>query len=148
MSNTTAEWGTGFTPLANADSSKSPRLMLIDGAQGSEASTDWTNFNSTTWSTIEQRLSQAQPPATTNQVQIIWMKHARRQPTNAFPVHAQLLQNDLELILRDAHLRYPNLKIAYLSSRIRSYATNIGALNPEPFAYESAFAVRWLIESS
>src|SRR5439155_14087523 len=144
MSNTTAEWGNGFMPLASGDSSKSPRLVLVDGAQGGKASTDWTNFNSSTWSTVEQQLAQAR--VTTNQIQVIWMKHARRNPTNAFPVHAQLLQQDLELILRDAQRKYPNLKIAYLSSRTRSYATNVGALNPEPFAYESGFAVRWLIE--
>jgi hypothetical protein len=36
--------------------------------------------------------------------------------------------------------------VAYLSSRIYAgYATT--ALNPEPYAYEGAFAVRWLIQS-
>src|SRR5437667_3222436 len=59
MSNTTAEWGNGFEPLANADSSKNPRLVLVDGAQGGQAATDWTNFDSTTWSTVEQRLTAA-----------------------------------------------------------------------------------------
>jgi hypothetical protein len=42
--------------------------------------------------------------------------------------------------------RYPNLRLAYLSSRIYAgYATT--ALNAEPYAYESAFAVRWLIQA-
>ena len=144
MSNTTAEWGGGFQPLANADPSKNPRLVIVDGAQGGQASTDWTNALSLTWTNVQQSLARA--GVTTNQVQIIWMKHARRQPTNAFPVHAQLLQADLELILRDAQRKYPNLKIAYLSSRTRAYVTTLGALNPEPFAYESGYSVRWLIE--
>ena len=40
--------------------------------------------------------------------------------------------------------RFPNLKIAYLSSRTYAgYATS--PLNPEPHAYESGFAVKWLI---
>jgi hypothetical protein len=144
MSNTTQEWGGGFMPRANADPSKNPQLTIVDGAQGGQAATDWTNFNSATWITAQSRLQNA--GVTTNHVQVIWMKQARRQPTQAFPLHAQLLQTDLEAILRVAQQRYPNLKIAYLSSRTRSYATNVGGLNPEPFAYESAFSVRWLIE--
>lgn len=42
-------------------------------------------------------------------------------------------------------LQFLNVRIAYLGSRIYGgYST--GALNPEPFAYESAFPVRWLIQ--
>jgi PKD domain-containing protein len=144
MSNTTQEWRNGFMPPANADPSKNPQLVIVDGAQGGQAATDWTNYNSATWSTVQTRLSTA--GVTTNQVQVIWMKHARRNPIQPFPLHAQLLQTNLEDILRVAQQRYPNLKIAYLSSRTRSYATNVGGLNPEPFAYESGFSVRWLIE--
>lgn len=41
--------------------------------------------------------------------------------------------------------KFPNLRIACLSSRIYGgYATT--HLNPEPYAYESAFVVRWLIQ--
>ena len=41
--------------------------------------------------------------------------------------------------------RYPNVRLVYLSSRIYGgYATT--HLNPEPYAYESAFVVRWLIQ--
>ena len=41
--------------------------------------------------------------------------------------------------------RFPNLKIAYISSRsYAGYATT--ELNPEPFAYECGFAVRSLIQ--
>src|SRR6185436_12188426 len=115
MSNTTGEWGGGFMPLANADPGKNPRLVLVDGAQGGQAATDWTNYTSMTWTNIETRLRNA--GVTTNQVQVIWMKHARRNPTQAFPLHAQLLQTNLEVILRIAQQRYPNLKMAYLSSR-------------------------------
>ena len=41
--------------------------------------------------------------------------------------------------------RCPNVRVAYFSSRIYGgYARN--GLHPEPFAYESAFSVRWLIQ--
>ena len=46
--------------------------------------------------------------------------------------------------LQLAKEHFPNLRIAYLSSRVYGgYATV--PLNPEPYAYEGAFAVRWLI---
>jgi hypothetical protein len=48
--------------------------------------------------------------------------------------------------VRIARSRYPNLSIAYLSSRTRAYTTDPQGLNPEPFAYESGLAVKWLIE--
>ncbi|MGC3967510.1 MAG: hypothetical protein QM775_09120 [Pirellulales bacterium] len=43
------------------------------------------------------------------------------------------------------HERFPNCRLAYVSSRTYGgYATT--RLNPEPYAYESGFAVKWLIE--
>ena len=55
------------------------------------------------------------------------------------------MQGCLATIVNLAQQRYPNLRIAYVSSRIYAgYATT--GLNPEPHAYESAFAVRRLIQ--
>ncbi len=150
MSNTSQEWASkgeeNFRALANADPSKNPRVLIVDGAQGGQAATDWTNFPHRTWSNVIQRLANA--GATTNQVQVIWMKHARRGPvaSGAFPAHARALQEDLEKILRLARSQYPNLKIAYVSSRTRSYEDRANFLNPEPFAYEGGFATKWMIE--
>jgi hypothetical protein len=49
-------------------------------------------------------------------------------------------------VLRNLKARFPNLRIAYLASRIYGgYAD--GRPNPEPFAYEGAFVLRWLIRS-
>jgi len=46
--------------------------------------------------------------------------------------------------VKQLHKRFPNLRLVYLSSRIYAgYAT--GPLNPEPYAFEGAFSVRWLI---
>ncbi len=54
------------------------------------------------------------------------------------------MAEDLSIIVRKLKERFPNLRIAYLSSRIYAgYAST--RLNPEPYAYESAFAVRRLI---
>jgi hypothetical protein len=53
-------------------------------------------------------------------------------------------ETDLVRIPHNLHGRFPNLKMAYLSSRTYGgYAAS--PLNPEPHAYESGFAVKWVI---
>jgi hypothetical protein len=44
-----------------------------------------------------------------------------------------------------AKTTFPNLRVAYLSSRIYAGHATTG-LNPEPYAFESAFSVRGLIQ--
>lgn len=57
---------------------------------------------------------------------------------------ALLLEQRLGVVVRALHQRYPNLQQVFLSSRTYGgYAE--GTLNPEPFAYEGAFAVKWPI---
>jgi hypothetical protein len=61
-------------------------------------------------------------------------------------MHAQVLASHITLCLQRLRLKFPNLRVAYLSSRIYAgYATT--PLNPEPYAYEGAFANRWVIQS-
>jgi hypothetical protein len=68
------------------------------------------------------------------------------QPSAPFPTEAKQLQQDITATLNNLSERFPNLKIAYLSSRIYGgYA--VTPLNPEPYAYESGFAVKWSIEA-
>ncbi len=142
MSNTTQEFSM-FKSLADADAAKNSKLVIVDGAQGGQTAAIISDSTANFWSVIDQRLRNAN--VTRSQVQAAWIKEADAGPTRAFPVHAQILSNEFELIARNLKAKYPNLKIAYWSSRIYAgYATT--ALNPEPFAYESGFAVKWLIE--
>lgn len=151
MSNTTQEWATKgtnhFTALATSDPALNPRVRVVDGAIGGQDAPDWTNANATTWSTvIGTRLPAA--GVTTNQVQVLWLKQALAGPRNYgnFPLHAQALQSQLAIILRIAKQKYPNLKLAYLSCRTRAYTSTPTDLNPEPFAFETGFADKWVIE--
>ena len=97
------------------------------------------------WPTLDQRLKNAD--ISPEQVQVVWLKHAVAGPSRygEFPKHAQFLADNIILTLQKLHERFPNLRVAYLSSRsYAGYAT--ASLNPEPYAYESAFAVRWVIQ--
>jgi hypothetical protein len=59
---------------------------------------------------------------------------------------AAALKENLGCILRALKVRYPNVKQVFLSSRIYGgYST--GTLNPEPYAYEYGFAVKWAIDA-
>src|SRR5207249_1794375 len=79
------------------------------------------------------------------QVQVIWIKQADIAPQEGFPGYAKKLEGELSNIVQIFPKRFPNAKLVYLSSRTYGgYATT--PLNPEPVAYESGFAVKWLIE--
>ena len=144
MSNTTQEFSR-FKQLADADPAKSPKLVIVDGAQGGKDAPAWVN-SEPVWAEADRRIKAA--GVTPQQVQVVWLKQALIGPgrRGEFPAHARELQRDNETILTMAKTRYPNLRLAYLSSRIYAgYA--VTQLNPEPYAYESAFSVRWVIES-
>lgn len=144
MSNTTQEFS-GFKLLADSDPAKNPRLVIVDGAQGGQTASAISDPNANFWTVVGQRLSSA--GVTPMQVQVAWVKEANAGPTQAFPVHAQMLQSNLESIARILKSKYPNIRIAYFSSRIYAgYAQGVSTLNPEPYAYESGFAVKWLVE--
>jgi hypothetical protein len=82
---------------------------------------------------------------TREQVQIAWIKEADAGPNQGFPKYAQTLRDELRQIVCAMKVRFPNLQMIYLSSRTYAgYATIL--LNPEPYAYESGFSVKWLIE--
>src|SRR5262249_41290842 len=80
------------------------------------------------------------------QAQVVWLKEARRGPTEGWPAATDSLRNDLGTIVRIIKQKLPHVRLLYLSSRIYAgYATSL--LNPEPSAYEAGFAVKQLVEA-
>jgi len=144
MSNTTQEFSR-FLQLQGARRGDGSTLSIVDGAQGGQAAAQWNTPEARPWSEAERRLGAA--GVTPQQVQIVWIKQAliRQGQFGAFPAHAKKLQEEMKKIVLIARAKYPNLRIAYLSSRIYAgYAKS--ELNPEPYAYEGAFSMRWLIQ--
>ena len=148
MSNTTQSFSR-FKSLADRDKDKSSRLVIVDCAQGGKDAASWVveadRGYRAVWATVPRRLKGA--GVTAAQVQVAWMLQARRNPARfgEFPAHARELQGHLAAIARLLKRKFPNLRILYVSNRIYAgYAT--GPLNPEPYSYESAFAIRRLIQ--
>ena len=100
-----------------------------------------------TWPTLAKRIEAAglTPP----QVQAVWLKQveANPKPLGEFPAHARALQADITAILKIARQHYPNLRVAYLSSRTFGGWSGRESGSPEPYAYESGFGTRWVIQS-
>jgi hypothetical protein len=141
MSNATQEFST-FKRIADADETKSSKLTIVDCAQGGQTMAAWAQPEGRCWTEAMRRLEAA--GITAEQVQVIWVKLANAGPQGELNEHGKRLYDDTVKVLHLAKERFPNAKIAYLGSRIYGgYATT--RLNPEPYAYEGAFAVRWLL---
>jgi hypothetical protein len=121
-------------------------LAIVNGAMGGQTASTWDSPTDPNYDRVRdtrlipQGLSEAQ-------VQIAWVKVANAQPSSSLPApnaDAYTLETQMGNIVRALKVRYPNLQQAFLSSRIYAgYATT--SLNPEPYAYESGFAAKWLV---
>jgi hypothetical protein len=159
MSNTTQEFCGGgpttcqsfsFTGQALADAQvDKAHLVIVDGAQGGKVIPDWDQPSDATYALVrDQRL--AALGVTESQVQAIWLKQATPGPRISLPTtdaDAYTITAGLGTLVRTLKLKYPNLQIVFLSSRIYAGYAQPGTLNPEPFAYETGFSVKWLIEA-
>jgi hypothetical protein len=146
MSNTQQVFA-ALKQLADADEDKNPQVVIVNGAQGGMTAAAIQDPASKSgakyWAAVDERLRAA--GVTRAQVQAVWIKQADAGPTQGFPKYAKTLQEELTRIVQLLPGRFPNVKLVYLSSRTYAgWATT--RLNPEPYAYESGFSVRWLIE--
>ena len=142
MSNATQEFSF-FKREADAAPQKSPKLTIVDCAQGGQAMAEWVPPTGRPWEEAKRRLTQA--GVSPLQVQTAWIKLANKGPSGSLQEHGKKLEADTLAVLHNARALFPNLRIAYLGSRTYGGYAN-GGLNPEPYAYESAFPARWLIQ--
>lgn len=142
MSNVKQEFG----EFMNVARVHTPReVSMVNGGQTNYDAEQVANPSSDYWTKIDEMLNdRGMSPA---QVQVIWLKEAVALETADFPQDALRLQGFLRSIILIAENRYPNLEIVYLSSRIYGGYAGPNAASPEPWAYQSGFSVKWLIES-
>jgi hypothetical protein len=141
MSNTTQEFS-DFKARADRDPAKSASVELVDGAEAGWDAQRIKSPGSPYWDLVNERLNEA--GVFPDQVQVVWLKQAISGDGRPFPQDARALQANLRAIVRILRGRFANLRLVFLSSRTYAgYA--ITARSPEPQAYDSAFASRWLI---
>ena len=142
MSNASLEFA-AFQDLAAAHGGLAPELTIVDGAIPGWTLEPISDPAAPYWDLVEDRLADA--GVTAAQVQALWFKEGNAAPGEGFPAHAHVLRDQAKTVAGILRSRYPYARLMYVSSRIYAgYATI--ALNPEPVAYESGFAWRWLIE--
>jgi hypothetical protein len=163
MSNTTQEWcsvnsllpatpGSFMDRAAHSTSVNQSTLAIVNGAAGGKSASFWTSPSSTEYDRIVNNWLTPNG-LSEKQVESAWVKVANPNPTVSLatetpghPADAHTLEQQMGQIVRAMKTRYPNLDEVFLSSRIYAgYATS--TLNPEPYAYESGLAVKWLIEA-
>lgn len=126
-------------------------LAIMDGAKGGESLDKWDPTGPSGYGNYDRVRDEVLIPngLTENQVQAIWVMGAEANPTVSLPASgadAYAAERYLGNIMRAIKLRYPNARQVFLSSRIYGgYATS--CLNPEPYAYEGGFSVKWLISA-
>lgn len=133
-------------------------MVIVNGAADGQDAPAWTSPTSSSYDRI--KVARLAPLGLSeNQVQVAWVKLDDQKPSislgaKADSIHpapadsadAKVLLANLGMVLRALRVRYPSLRLVFLSSRIYGgYGTT--DLNPEPYAYESGFSVKWVIES-
>jgi hypothetical protein len=124
-------------------------LAFVPGAQPRVGAVDWANINHPAWTDIFDYFL-PQSGVTAQQVVVAWVEAVDSQPKGSFPADMTTLQTHLESTAQNLHTLFPNLKMAFFNSReYAGYSNGLpgsGSNDPEPYAYESAFAVRGMIQ--
>jgi hypothetical protein len=123
-------------------------VVIINGAADSLDASAWTSAASHAYERI--KVARLAPLGLSeNQVQAAWVDLSDPNPSVSLPADsadAYTLLTRLAQVMRAMRVRYPNLRLVFVSSRVYAgYATV--DLEREPYAYETGFSVKWLIES-
>jgi hypothetical protein len=159
MSNTAMEWcifvfaqtcnSWSFTGQATADATVNHGEMVIaNGARSGQDARTWDSPTASNYDLIRDSVLTPEG-LSEKQVEVVWLKVVNKDPVISLPstqADAVRLVSQVGDIIRALKVRYPNLQMVFLSSRIYAGYSTL-QLNPEPYAYESGFAMKWLIEA-
>ena len=159
MSNTAMEWciilfntscnSWSLSGRATTDPAvNNAEMIFANGARAGQDAATWDSPADLNYDIVRDSLLTPQG-LSERQVEVIWLKVVNKDPVNSLPspqADAIRMVSQYGDILRALKVRYPNLEMVFLSSRIYAGYSSL-ILNPEPYAYESGFAVKWVIEA-
>ena len=136
-----------FLPIANGDPAKHPNLVIVNGAQGGATPNQFTSTTSSYWATTLNNYL-PQNGVTAKQVVAAFIEDTDGIATGTFPTDISALQSQYETMMNTMLTLFPNLKLVYFGTRVYGgYSNGVGTPdNPEPYAYEVGFAVKWSIQ--
>ena len=121
-------------------------LVMLNGGMDGQPTGTWTDPHAASFTRVRDEVL-TPAGASEKQVQAIWMEIVNREPTVSLPASdadAYDLVHRTGQVCRALKARYPELRQIFLSPRsYGGYARS--PLSPEPYAYETGFAVKWLV---
>lgn len=136
-----------FSEAASRDSRvRQNALVFANGAEEGLTAARWIRDTDATYDRIDSLVLGASG-LSPKQVQAVWLDLSNDYPYSPLPIQdgdAYRLKGNYSNALRSLKTRYPNLRVAYLSSRVYGGYSTL-ARNPEPYAYESVLSVRWIV---
>jgi len=125
---------------------KNPALVVVNGGQGGATAGKLQDPLSPFWTTLTNYLL-PNAGVTAKQVVAAWIEPTNGINSGTFPSDMNQLHSQIRKVVRNTLTLFPNIKLAYLSSRTyAAYSNGVVTDNPEPYAFEAGFPVKWTIQ--
>ena len=136
-----------FVPMVNTDPSKNPNLVVVDGGSGGATVSQLTSTTSNSFWEAITNVYLPNAGVTPNQVVAVMFMDTDGGPSGTFPNDMTNLQSQMETVAQNILKFFPNVKITYATSMYyMGYSVGVANLDPDPWAYESGFAVKNMIQ--
>jgi hypothetical protein len=136
-----------FMNAANGDPLRNPRVAIVNGALGGETADKLASSTAGYLTTVVNYILPIYG-YTAQQVAAIWLDTVDSGDNSGFPSDAENVLGHLETISREVKTDFPNLALTYLGPlNYTGYSQGISTILPEPQAYDSAWANKWIIEN-
>src|SRR6266478_8307068 len=129
--------------MTAVDPSVNPNLVVVNGASGGASGGVLQDPNNYYWMVMTNNYL-PNKGVTANQVEVVWVNDVDAQGNPPTLTH---LQTELEAMMQNLLLKFPNIKMAYFSSvNYTGYSNGVISLYKEPYAYEAGFGVKLAIQ--